>query len=54
MRPTEMVTGAAEDWPGVGIHSSCAAVTESVPLSFLYDACTDGRLITGRTLGQRQ
>lgn len=40
-----MVTGAAEDWPGVGIHSSCAPVTESVPLSFLYDACTDGRLI---------
>ena len=46
MRPTGMVTGVAEDWPGVGIHSTCADVTESIPLSFLYDAGTDGRLIT--------
>jgi hypothetical protein len=40
-----MVTGEAEVWPGVGIHSTCADVTESIPLSFLYDAGTDGRLI---------
>src|SRR5271154_5913901 len=45
MRPTGIVTGVAEDWPGVGIHSTCADVTASIPLSFLYDAGTDGRLI---------
>ena len=48
MRPTGMVTGVAEDWPGVGIHSNCAEVTESIPWSFLYDAGTDGRLIRSK------
>lgn len=38
IRPTEMVTGVEEDWPGMGIHSSWVDLTDRVPLSFLCDA----------------
>ena len=34
--------GADEDWPDVGCHSSWVGRTDRVPLSFLYDASTDG------------
>jgi len=34
--------GAAEDWPDVGCHSRWVGRTDRVPLSFLYEASTDG------------
>lgn len=34
--------GAEEDWPDAGCHSSWLGRTDRVPLSFLYDASTDG------------
>jgi hypothetical protein len=37
-----MVMGAEEDCPEEGCHSSWVGRTERVPLSFLYDASTDG------------
>ena len=42
IRPMEIVMGAEEDWPDVGCHSRWVCRTDRVPLSFLYDASTDG------------
>jgi hypothetical protein len=42
IRPMGMVMGLEEDWPAEGCHSSCVGRTERVPLSFLYEASTEG------------
>lgn len=47
MRPMGIVTGAEVDWPGAGSHSSWTGLTDSVPGSLLYEACTGGRRLMG-------
>jgi len=52
-----MVTGAAVDCPGLGSHSKCTGFTDSVPGSFLYEACTGGRrfmAVTSRPRSSRR
>ena len=49
-----MVSAAAEDWPEMGFHSSWDDLTDKVPLSFLYEAWTEGRLVMTRKPPQGQ
>ena len=52
MRPMGMVTGAAVDWPGAGVHSTWAGLTDRFPGSLLWEAWTCGRLLIPVALGR--